>query len=319
MKDIVLSFDEHDVFDAADDKEYAYCYEQEQEEPKRHLFAEPHLLSYLPKLFKKRTSNDTVYSSIFSRAEVKRNSHLLVNVFLHLYDETEIAISRAEESDSLATRRALPCGKLSKGDDVDIQLSIMGNTRLFFEQKTITWPGSITSCSFDYFVPSELVENNLCCSVIIKANGASIGDMTFITEIVEQPTTRNPKVIAQPYERIFISYAHQDEETVRNYAKAYQLIKRDVFFDRDYLKAGDVFSQEIEKYIKTADLFILFWSENAAKSKYVQKEMDLALPRAFPQIKPYEKAKLRFSPVNIKPKAEPPTKLKGIYHFEEVS
>ena len=280
----------------------------------------PGIISYLPKIFKKRASNHTVYSSIFSRAEVKRDSQLLVNVFLHLQDETETAITMAEEADSFATRRGyrpLPC-KLSEGDNVDIQLSIIGKTRLFIEQKTIKWLGSIINCSFVYDVPKELDTNSLCCSVVIKANGASIGEMTFITDIVEQPIARNPKVITQPYERIFISYAHQDEKTVKHYAKAFQLLRRDVFFDHDYLKAGDIFSQEIEKYIDSADLFILFWSENAAKSAYVQKELALALPRAFPQIQPYEKAKLRISPISINPKTELPANMKETYHFEEV-
>lgn len=293
------------------------CYMQEK--PKKPKNAELHLLSYLPKIFKKRPSNDTVYSSIFSPAEVKRSSHLLISVFLHLQEETEIAISMAKEADSYATRRypPLPC-KLNKEDKVDIQLSIIGKTRLFFEKQTIIWPGNITSCSFDYYVPSELDENELCCSAVLTVNDIPIGEMKFITRIVEQPIAYNPKVVTQPYEKIFISYAHQDEKTVKHYAKAFQLLHRDVFFDRDYLKAGDIFSQEIEKYINSADLFILFWSENAAKSAYVQKELALALPRAFPQIQPYEKAKLRISPISINPQTELPANMKETYHFEEV-
>ena len=321
LKDIVLSFEEEgEGFVAA--RKFEAC-EMRRKVPKTSIpdKSDPGLISYLPKLFKKRASNDTVYSSVFSPAEVKRESHFLINVFLHLQDETETAISMAKEADSFATRRGyrpLPC-KMSKGDKVDIQLSILGKTRLFFENQSIIWEGVIKSCSFDYYIPNELDEKELCCSAAIKVNGTPIGEMKFITQIVEQPITRNPKVISQPYEKIFISYAHQDEKTVRHYAKAYQLLHRDVFFDRDYLKAGDVFSQEIEKYIKSADLFILFWSKNAAKSEYVQKEVDLALPRAFPQIKPYDKAKLRFSPVSINPKAELPAKLKETYHFEVIS
>lgn len=321
LTDIVLSYEEANEAIAFAGEVVAYEMRRKKLKTSIPVKSDLGLISYLPKLFKKRASNDTIYSSVFSPAEVKRDSHFLVSVFLHSQNDTETVISMAKEADSFATRRGyrpLPC-KLSEGDKVDIQLSIMGKTRLFFEQQTITWPGSITSCSFDYYVPSELVENNLCCSVVIKVNGAPIGEMRFIVEIVEQPTARNPKVFTQPYEKIFISYAHQDEEIVKNFAKAYELIHRDVFFDRDYLKAGDIFSEEIEKYIKDADVFILFWSENAAKSEYVQKELALALPRAFPQIKPYEKAKLRISPLSINPYAEPPANMKETYHFEKVS
>ncbi len=314
-KDTVLNFEEVSEISA---QGKVCCHTLE--EPKTFKGNKPRLLSYLPRPFKKRNSNDTVFSSIFSPAEVKRDSHLLVSVFLHLREETETVISLAKESDSFATRhgyRPLPCN-LSKGDIVDIQLSIMGKTRLFSEKQNIVWQGVITSCSFNYYVPSELDENELCCSAVLTVNGIPIGDMKFITRIVEQPIARNPKVVTQPYEKIFISYAHQDENTVKHYAKAFQLLRRDVFFDRDYLKAGDLFSQEIEKYINSADLFILFWSENAAKSAYVQKELALALPRAFPQIQPYEKAKLRISPISINPQTELPANMKETYHFEEI-
>ena len=318
LKDTDLPFDEEDDLSVSAAATNVCCYEQKK--PKRPKVAEPHLLSYLPKLLKKRTKNNTVYSSIFSPAEVRPDSHFVVNVFLHLQDDAETVISMAEEADRFAARRGyrpLPC-KLSVGDKVDIQLSIMGKTQLFFENQAIIWEGVITSCSFDYYIPNELEEKELCCSAVIKVNGTPIGEMKFITQIVEEPITRYPKVISQPWEKIFISYAHQDEKTVRHYAKAYQLLRRDVFFDRDYLKAGDIFSQEIESYIKKADVFILFWSENAAKSAYVQKELALALPRAYPQTQPIEKAKLSIYPMSIEPRAELPSDMKNIYNFEMI-
>ncbi len=87
------------------------------------------------------------------------------------------------------------------------------------------------------------------------------------------------------------------------------------FFDRKYLKAGDVFPQVIQDYINTADLFILCWSENASKSEYVQKERLQALERAFPQVKPKQEAKLRIYPMSIEPRAELPSDMKDNYHF----
>ncbi len=92
----------------------------------------------------------------------------------------------------------------------------------------------------------------------------------------------------------------------------------DYFFDRDYLKAGDIFPLEIEKYINSADLFILCWSENAANSDYVQKERNQALDRAYPKVKPYEKAPLSICPLSIEPRAEIPEDMKSIYNFEQI-
>ena len=90
------------------------------------------------------------------------------------------------------------------------------------------------------------------------------------------------------------------------------------FFDRKYLKAGDVFPQVIQDYINSADLFILCWSENASKSEYVQKERLQALERAFPQVQPEQEAKLRIYPMSIEPRAELPIDMKNYYHFGEI-
>ena len=320
LTDIVLSYEEANEAIAFAGEVVAYEMRRKKLKTSIPVKSDLGLISYLPKLFKKRASNDTIYSSVFSPAEVKRDSHFLVSVFLHSQDDAETVISMAKEADSFTTRRGyrpLPC-KMREGDMVDIQLSIMGKTLLFSDNQAIIWRGVIASCSFDYPIPNELDEKELCCSAVIKVNGAPIGEMKFITKIVEQPTTRNTKVISQPWEKIFISYAHQDEKTVRHFSQAFKMLKRDVFFDRDYLKAGDIFSEEIEKYIKDADVFILFWSENAAKSEYVQKELALALPRAYPQTQPLEKAKLSIYPMSIEPRAELPDDMKNIYNFEVV-
>ena len=50
---------------------------------------------------------DEVYSSIFAPAEVKRQSHMLVQVYLHLYEETEKVKSLAQESQKDAERRTI--------------------------------------------------------------------------------------------------------------------------------------------------------------------------------------------------------------------
>jgi hypothetical protein len=80
-----------------------------------------------------------VYSSVFASAEVKRNSHLLVQVYLHLEKEIEKVKSLAKESDKNAERRDyMPLSlKLRKGDKVDVEFNIYGETRLKSERKSV--------------------------------------------------------------------------------------------------------------------------------------------------------------------------------------
>ena len=269
---------------------------------------------------RKRSLTYTVYSSIFAPAEVKPKSHMLVQVYLHLFNETETVKSLAQESDKNAERRdyiPLEC-KLKKGDKVDIQLNIYGETLLMSDKKSVVWQGSFTKCSFDYFVPKDIDVDELSCVTMLTVNGIPVGEMRFITRIVDVPRQLNPEVIAHKYNKVFISYSHQDESKVKFLHEGLELGSVPHFFDRKYLKAGDVFPQVIKDYINSADLFILCWSENASKSEYVQKERLQALERAFPQVKPEQEAKLRIYPLSIEPRAELPSDMKENYHFGEI-
>ena len=261
-----------------------------------------------------------VYSSIFAPAELKRKSHLQVQVYLHLYEESEKVKSFAQESDKNAERRDyIPLSlKLKEGDKVDVEFNVYGATRLTSDRKSIVWQGSFTKCSFDYFVPKDIDVEELSCVALLSVNGVPIGEMRFITRVIETPRQLNPEIIAHKFSKVFISYSHQDESKVKFLHEGLELGSVPHFFDRKYLKAGDVFPLVIQDYINSADLFILCWSENASKSEYVQKERLQALERAFPQVQPENAAKLRIYPMNIEPHAELPSDMKNYYHFGEI-
>ena len=262
---------------------------------------------------------DEVYSSIFAPAEVKRKSHLQVQVYLHLYDEAEKVKSLAKESDKNAERRDyIPLSlKLKKGDKVDVEFNVYGETRLMSERKSIVWQGSFTKCSFDYFVPKDLDVDDLSCEANLFVNGAMIGEMRFLTQIVEVPRNLNPEILSHRFNRIFISYAHQDAQQIKLLALAYKAQGVDYFYDRDSLAPGDVYEEKIFDYIDSSDLFVLCWSKNAAVSDYVAKEKGRALLRAYPQLSQRD-ATLKICPISIEPRADLPSDMKEVYNFEVI-
>ena len=201
---------------------------------------------------------------------------------------------------------------------MDVLLNIYGETLLMSDSKSAIWQGSFTKCSFDYFVPKDIDMDELSCVAMLTVNGVPVGEMWFVTRIVDSPRQLNPEIIAHKYSKVFISYSHQDESKVKFLHEGLELGSVPHFFDRKYLKAGDVFPQVIQEYINSADLFILCWSENASKSEYVQKERMQALERAFPQVQPEKAAKLRIYPMSIEPRAELPVDMKDNYHFGEI-
>lgn len=269
------------------------------------------------KLF--RSKYNEVYSSIFAPAEVKRKSHLQVQVYLHLYEESEKVKSLAQESDKNAERRDyIPLSlKLKKGDKVDVEFNVYGETRLMSERKSIIWQGSFTKCSFDYFVPKDIDVEELSCEANLFVNGAMIGEMRFLTQIVEFPRNLNPEILSHRFNRIFISYAHQDAQQIKLLALAYKAQGVDYFYDRDSLAPGDVYEEKIFDYIDSSDLFVLCWSKNAAVSDYVAKEKGRALLRAYPQISQRD-ASLKICPISIEPRADLPNDMKEVYNFEVI-
>ena len=260
-----------------------------------------------------------VYSSIFAPAEVKRKSHLQVQVYLHLFEESEKVKSLAKESDKNAERRDyIPLSlKLKKGDKVDVEFNVYGETRLASERKSIIWQGSFTKCSFNYFVPEDIDVDELSCEANLFVNGAMIGEMRFLTQIVEVPRNLNPEILSHRFNRIFISYAHQDAQQIKLLALAYKAQGVDYFYDRDSLAPGDVYEEKIFDYIDSSDLFVLCWSKNAAASDYVAKEKGRALLRAYPRLSRRD-ATLKICPISIEPRADLPSDMKEVYNFEVI-
>lgn len=259
-----------------------------------------------------------VFSSIYAPAEVKRGAHLLAQVYLHLYDETEQVKSHAQMADKHAEQRGyIPLSlNLKKGDNVDIEFHVDGESRLMSERKSITWRGSFTKCTFKYHVPKDIDIEELSCEANLFVNGALIGEMTFLTQIVESPRKLNTEILSHRFKKIFISYAHEDYSKVKFMAQAYKAQGVDYFLDRDYLKAGDIYPRKISDYINSADLFILCWSQNAAESDYVGLERSQALSIA-KNTDPIN-GTLTIHPISITPRADLPDDMKDHYNFDKI-
>lgn len=127
----------------------------------------------------------------------------------------------------------------------------------------------------------------------------------------------NAEIKAKTFERIFISYAHQDSEQASKFAAAYKAQGVDYFFDRDKLGGGDIYEEKIFDFIDHADLFLLCWSKNAERSEYVTKELTRALTHAYPQ-QSREDATLKIYPVSIEPRAPYPNVIQKIYNVVEI-
>ncbi len=266
---------------------------------------------------KRRHYGTNVYSSVFAPAEVKPESHLRVQLYLHTFKESEyVSYMAAKVDKDTKIMDYLPLQMpLLEGENVDVVFKVYGETCLYTDKKSLTWLGNMTKCSFSFFVPTGYNFNDIKCELNVMLGGALIGEMLFVTKVVETPRNLNTEILSHPASRIFISYAHKDAKMVRFLALAYKALGVNYFYDRDSLQCGDVYEEKIFESIDSSTLFILCWSQNAAQSEYVAKERLRAMERAYPKVS-REKATLKILPVSIEPYADLPEDMLKIYNFE---
>lgn len=261
-----------------------------------------------------------VHSSIFAPSEIKRNDYMMVQVFLYKEGDERYVACKANEVDPDAECKnytPLSVG-LKEGDKVKISL-LVPNKDIQVEDpvQEITWQGRITDCQFAMYISNEFNASTILATVVLSVNGAPVGRMMFKTKVVDNPRKLHTEIVSKSFHKIFISYSHKDESRVKYLAEAYKAQGVDYFFDRHYLKAGDVYPLKIQQYIDSADLFILCWSKNAAESDYVTLERNRAMSHAYPQVT-MDKASITIHPISIEPHAAFPQDMDSIYNFEEV-
>jgi TIR domain len=77
--------------------------------------------------------------------------------------------------------------------------------------------------------------------------------------------------------KIFISYSTKDLDKIKPVLNQLSTIKEiRIFFADETINPGDLVSQTIIDNIRNSDVFILFYSESAVKSNYVQQEIGVA-------------------------------------------
>ena len=272
--------------------------------------------SLLERLFSKKRKK--VYSSVFAPAEVMKGRHMLTQFYFHLQKEEEYVKEQAVAADKNAERRSyMPLSlKLKKGDVITVDFNIYGKKLLMSERTKVASQGECTKCYFEYLIPDNVETYELSCIAYISANNAMVGEVRFHTNIVDTPRKIHTDIISHRYNRIFISYSHSDTQQAKSLALAYKMQGVEYFYDRDYLRCGDLWEEKVFEYIDSADLFILCWSTNAEKSKNVAKERARALIRAYPN-KDINEATLKICPISLKPVAKLPSDMEQ-YAYEEL-
>ena len=96
-----------------------------------------------------------------------------------------------------------------------------------------------------------------------------VGDRVMTAEMVNAP--------GRPYRSIFCSYSRRDTYVVKHVERACKTLGIEYLRDVVSLRSGEPWQPALLSMIERADIFQLFWSRNAVRSKYVEDEWRYAL------------------------------------------
>lgn len=268
----------------------------------------------IKQMFKK--SPEVCNSTVFAPAEIGEGEDMMVQVYVYKNEETYQVVKDSQISDNEATQRSyIPLNfPINAGDKITIKLDMHGLLIDGVNIKEIIWQNKFSKSSFFVHIPLKYNRTKVMGDVYISVNGLELGQMSFYSEINRiRDLTISTEVDCKLYRKVFISYSHKDNDTVKAIAEAYRALGLvEYFYDRHSLAPGELFEKKIFEFIDSSDLFILCWSKNAEKSEWVKKERQRAFYAAIDS-----PPRLRLYPINISPYAPPPPDMTSKFHFED--
>jgi hypothetical protein len=267
----------------------------------------------------KRKLQDEVDCTVFAPHQARRGDAFLVQAFAHLPEQIQLLEKIAKQADLDASERGSQrLGVIERGQEISCHLEMPG---LDIDEPTqsLIWNGEITSWRFGVTVPDTVQPRSINCKLLISRHNIPIGHIRFNVKISPDPSSEmssdDVKVYRDfvRYRLAFISYASADRSEVLKRVQMLELVEIRYFQDLLSLEPRKQWEPLIYRYIDECDVFFLFWSTAAKKSKWVKKEVQHALKRkgkalAFPpEIMPI--------PIEGPPPVKPPRYLAAL-HFD---
>ena len=115
--------------------------------------------------------------------------------------------------------------------------------------------------------------------ITFMIEGLIVGDVPLSVYVSTDAASAAPPQVTQahPYRAIFCSYSHKDTAIVELVELAMRTLGDQYLRDATTLRSGEDWNEALMRMIDAADIFQLFWSENAAGSKFVEEEWRYAL------------------------------------------
>jgi hypothetical protein len=146
-------------------------------------------------------------------------------------------------------------------------------------QRSFRWLEDIQREEFHVRAPRALDGTTVRGALRVYLGAIVVAEVALALR-VENAASTAPDVEsehARPYRRIFPSYSHLDESIVQQVEAYARTLGDEYLRDVTHLRSGEVWSERLADFIRTADVFQLFWSRNSMASTWVRREWEYAL------------------------------------------
>lgn len=216
---------------------------------------------------------------------LKPGRYFTAKIMMFREDDTDRADKEAALMDDKVRVASSDVIDAEKGQEFTLRLQSPDLPELD-EMKTIRWNGKYAARDFQILLPPHYDREQLRLLGRVYSGMTPLTDISLILEICN-PVPQ--KVVCEKLRlrTAFVSYASKDRAEVVKRIQGMEAAHMDVFIDVEGLRRGEEYEPRLYQEIRDRDLFFLFWSRNAAKSKWVEKELTYAMEhKPMTQIEP---------------------------------
>jgi hypothetical protein len=164
---------------------------------------------------------------------------------------------------------------LAPATELRFRLRVVGCTVQPPEQG-VAWAPPFQRVAFEVTVPAGLIGSELEGTLTVARGLLVQGRVDFSVRLGGEAGA--PRMASgRSFDRVFASYSHKDREVVAQVEEVARALRHRYLRDVVNLRAGDRWESGVRELIQEADLFQLFWSNNAMQSEQVRKEWEYAV------------------------------------------
>ena len=257
---------------------------------------------------------DVVNFAVFAPHQIQVKNSFTIDLWAYLENQYNSVLKKSEEikRDRIIGRHdSVPIKRKSL---LTVTLNIK-TLNVKTNYNYLYWEGEPASTSFLVTVPESAKIGVHFGTAKIYFRELCIADLIFrvnVSHSKEKLKYQDMLVKVKKYRTAFASYSSKDSSEV--YSRVHGMTKiapdLDIFLSRLSLKSSEKWEEALLENVPNKDVFYLFWSRNALKSEWVDKEWRLALrERDLSYIDPV--------PLESPKLATPPPELSAL-HFDDI-